>query len=101
MVSFVGSGEGGVDQKPQQRVGVLGGQDFIYSQKSGVEHHLFKGEILGMDADVASGDFRFNEFRTFSNIQAKDWHVPERFSSKVALHVAKNVLMEKLHNVQV
>ena len=28
------------------------GEDFILSQRSGVEEELFKGDILGVDADV-------------------------------------------------
>ena len=40
-------------------MGVLGGQDFILSQASGVEEELFKGKgKLGVMADVASLDFR-------------------------------------------
>jgi hypothetical protein len=41
-----------------REVAVLGGEDFIYSQKSGVEVELFKGSVLGVDADVARVDFR-------------------------------------------
>lgn len=34
---------------------MLGGEDFILSQRSGVSEELFKGSLLGVDADVASG----------------------------------------------
>eukprot|EP00958_Prasinococcus_capsulatus_P006436 scaffold604_cov384-Prasinococcus_capsulatus_cf.AAC.46 len=88
-------------QVESERVKVLGGQDFIYSQKSGVEEDLFKGKTLGVDADIATGDFRFNDFRTLANINAAEWHVPERFSTKVAVHFAKNLLMHKLNGARV
>jgi len=42
----------------KQEVAVLGGEDFIYSQQSGVSEELFKGSVLGVDADVARVDFR-------------------------------------------
>lgn len=45
---------------------MLGGEDFIYSQQSGVSEELFKGSVLGVDADVASVDFRQNEIRSLS-----------------------------------
>lgn len=38
----------------QREVAVLGGEDFILSQRSGVEELLFKGERLGVDADMVS-----------------------------------------------
>lgn len=31
------------------------GEDFILSQRSGVEEELFKGDVLGVDADVRIG----------------------------------------------
>lgn len=34
---------------------VCAGEDFILSQRSGVEEELFKGDILGVDADVRGG----------------------------------------------
>lgn len=36
----------------RREVAVLGGEDFILSQRSGVEEELFKGDVLGLDADV-------------------------------------------------
>ena len=34
---------------------ICAGEDFILSQRSGVEEELFKGDILGVDADVRNG----------------------------------------------
>lgn len=73
----------------------LGGQDYIYSQRSGVREELFKGNILGVDADVASGEYRERAFRTFGNVEGEGFHVPERFVARVATHVAKNLLADK------
>ena len=42
---------------PKQTPGELDATDFIESQKSGVREDLFKGSALGVDADVARGDF--------------------------------------------
>lgn len=39
----------------RREVAVLGGEDFILSQKSGVSEELFKGDKLGIDADIAGG----------------------------------------------
>ena len=77
-----------------ERTDALGGQDFIYSQKSGVEETLFKGNILGVDADVADGSHRETEFRTFGDLE-DGYHVPTRFLERVAVHVSKNVLKDK------
>ena len=72
----------------------LGGQDFIYSQRSGVSESLFKGDLLGVDADVASGDLRARgeSSRDLSFIRG-EYHVPERFLERFAAHVAKNYLV--------
>ena len=77
-----------------RRQDALGGQDFIYSQRSGVEEELFKGNVLGVDADVATGEHRETSFRSFSNV-SEEFHVPRRFIERVATHVAKNVLADK------
>ena len=37
----------------RREAAVLGGEDFILSQRSGVEEALFKGKGLGVDADIA------------------------------------------------
>ena len=71
----------------------LGGQDFIYSQRSGVSEELFKGRLLGVDADVATGDLRVGDLRAFGNVVG-DYHVPERFRDRFAVHVAKNLLAD-------
>jgi hypothetical protein len=72
----------------------LGGQDFIYSQRSGVSESLFKGDLLGVDADVASGDLRARgeSSRDLSFIRG-EYYVPERFLERFAAHVAKNYLV--------
>jgi rhodanese-related sulfurtransferase len=72
----------------------LGGQDFIYSQRSGVSESLFKGDLLGVDADVATGDLRSRrESRDLAHITGA-YHVPERFLHRFAAHVAQNMLVE-------
>jgi len=71
----------------------LGGQDFIYSQRSGVSETLYKGDVLGVDADVATGDMRATELRAFANVLGA-YHVPERFRDRFALHVAKHALAQ-------
>ncbi|CEF97602.1 P-loop containing nucleoside triphosphate hydrolase [Ostreococcus tauri] len=76
------------------REDALGGQDFIYSQRSGVEETLFKGVVLGVDADVASGEHREGGFRSFGNVEG-EFYVPERFMERVATHVAKNLLADR------
>lgn len=76
--------------RERERSDALGGQDFIYSQKSGVEETLFKGSVLGVDADAATGDMRVSELRNFGNIVG-DFHVPERFLDRFTTHVAKNM----------
>ena len=46
-----------------------------------------------MDADVATGDLRVGELRAFGNVVG-DYHVPERFRDRFAVHVAKNLLAD-------
>lgn len=75
------------------RSDALGGQDYIYSQRSGVEEELFKGDVLGVDADVATGEHRDAGFRTFADV-GPGFVVPARFAERVAVHVAKNVLCD-------
>jgi len=68
---------------------VLGGQDFIYSQASGVEDGLFKGDVLGVMADAATMDFRERAgARSLAEVDAS-LHVPERLLQRVAAHVAR------------
>ena len=55
----------------QQTVAVLGGEDFIYSQMSGVSEDLFKGAVLGVNADIASVDYRQSELRTLSHLPGR------------------------------
>ena len=72
----------------------LGGLDFISSPRSGVSEDLFKGTLLGVDADCATGDLRANtEARDLTHLRGK-YHVPTRFKNKFAAHVAKNLLCD-------
>ena len=54
---------------------------------------LYKGDVLGVDADVATGDMRATELRAFANVLGA-YHVPERFRDRFALHVAKHALAQ-------
>lgn len=74
-----------------KEVAVLGGADWLYSQKSGVAEDLFKGDVLGVDADVASTDFRVSELRSLSHLP-RGFAPPARFLDAFALHLAKNAL---------
>eukprot|EP00667_Euglena_gracilis_P006982 EG_transcript_7045 len=77
---------------------VLGGLDFIYSQRSGVEEDLFKGRRLGVDADIASMQFRERAgARSLAGLDA-DLFVPPRFERRVATHLAKNYLLAPAHH---
>ena len=49
---------------------------------------------LGADSDIASGKLRYTEMpRTFNNLVG-DFHVPQAFQDRVALHLAKNFLSD-------
>lgn len=55
---------------------------------------MFKGTLLGVDADCATGDLRANtEARDLTHLRGK-YHVPTRFKNKFAAHVAKNLLCD-------
>ncbi|PRW61229.1 ribulose bisphosphate carboxylase oxygenase activase [Chlorella sorokiniana] len=75
----------------RRETAVLGGEDFILSQRSGVEEELFKGDLLGVDADVASVDFRQSHLRSLSHLPA-GLEAPPRFLERVAVHYARNQL---------
>lgn len=81
-------------QAAAEEVGVLGGEDFIYSQQSGVSEELYKGDVLGVYADVASGGFRQTELRSLAHLP-DDLAPPDRFLDRVAVHVAKNALSDR------
>ncbi|KAK3234697.1 hypothetical protein CYMTET_55056 [Cymbomonas tetramitiformis] len=87
--------------REEERAAVLGGVDFIYSQKSGVEEELFKGAVLGVEADIASGAFQTTEFRSFADLANSEWQPPARYLDKVALHLVKNMLSEQFHGTRV
>ena len=49
---------------------------------------------LGADSDIASGKLRYTEMpRTYNNLVG-DFHVPQAFQDRVALHLAKNFLSD-------
>jgi len=50
------------------------------SRANGVEETLFKGHVLGVNADISTGDLRVSELRNFGNIQG-DYHIPPRWDS--------------------
>ena len=70
---------------------MLGGQDFIYSQANGVEELLFKGEgVLGVNADVASLDFRERAGVKAAGDLDAALHCPPRFRDRLAVHLTRN-----------
>ena len=57
---------------------------------------LFTGNVLGVQADIASGELRqTQELRQTLNHLVGDYYVPPRFQEQVALHLVKNVLAER------
>lgn len=62
----------------RREAAVLGGEDFILSQRSGVSEDLFKGEVLGADADVAGVAFRQTLLKDLSSLP-EGLHPPPRF----------------------
>ena len=61
--------------------------------KRGQVDDLFTGRFLGVDADIASGELRYSEVRTLSNV-VDGCHVPPRFLDRVAVHLVKNVIAD-------
>jgi hypothetical protein len=55
---------------------------------------LFTGSFLGHQSDLADGTLRNYEVRQLANIVG-DYYVAPRFLEKVAVHVAKNFLLEQ------
>lgn len=55
---------------------------------------LFTGNFLGHASDIADGSLRAHEFRSFNNIVG-DYYVAPRFLDTVALHIAKNFLVDQ------
>ena len=59
---------------------------------AGTAHAKFN---LGADADIASGELRYRpELRQLRNVTVDGNHVPPRFLDRVALHIAKNALVD-------
>ena len=59
---------------------------------AGTAHAEFN---LGADADIASGELRYRpELRQLRNVTVDGKHVPPRFLDRVALHIAKNALVD-------
>jgi hypothetical protein len=48
--------------------------------------------VLGVDADIASLDFRAGPLRSLSDVDPAAYHLPPRFLERVALHLAKHYL---------
>ena len=60
---------------------------------AGTAHAKFN---LGADADIASGELRYRpELRRLRNVTVDGNHVPPRFLDRVALHIAKNAMVDK------
>lgn len=57
---------------------MLGGEDYILSQRSGVAEDLFKGDVLGVDADVAGVSFHQTHLKTLGSLP-EGLHPPPRF----------------------
>eukprot|EP00793_Prasinoderma_coloniale_P000414 PRCOL_00005398-RA len=55
----------------------------------------FIGGFLGKESDIASGELRGFEFRTFKNLVG-DYYVPQRFLDTFATFMAKNFLLEEI-----
>jgi SpoVK/Ycf46/Vps4 family AAA+-type ATPase len=65
--------------------------DFLLSQASGVTEELFKGDVLGVDADVADVGYR-TRGSSLAWLTDTDLEAPERLVDAIAVHVAKNLL---------
>lgn len=64
-----------------------------HGQRAGMIDTLFTGNVLGHMTDIADGSLRGYEFRSFNNIVG-DYYIAPRFLEKVALHIAKNFLID-------
>ena len=60
---------------------------------AGTAHAKFN---LGADSQLATGELRYRpDIRSLQNIKIDGSHVPPRFLDRVALHIAKNALVDK------
>ncbi|KAK9915318.1 hypothetical protein WJX75_007556 [Coccomyxa subellipsoidea] len=64
-----------------------------HGQSSQYIDHLFTGDVLGHQSDIADGRLRGWEFRTFANLVG-DYYVSPRFMEAVAMHIVKNWLVD-------
>ncbi|EFN56322.1 hypothetical protein CHLNCDRAFT_144763 [Chlorella variabilis] len=64
-----------------------------HGQTAGMIDSIFTGNVLGHKSDIADGSLRTYEFRTYNNIVG-DYYIAPRFLEKIALHIAKNFLLE-------
>ncbi|CAL8468936.1 g8477 [Coccomyxa elongata] len=55
--------------------------------------HLFTGNVLGHESDIADGRLRGWEFRSLANLVG-DYYVSPRFLEAVAMHIVKNWLVD-------
>ncbi|EIE26946.1 hypothetical protein COCSUDRAFT_11792, partial [Coccomyxa subellipsoidea C-169] len=64
-----------------------------HGQSSKFIDHLFTGNVLGHESDIADGSLRGWEFRSFANIVG-DYYVSPRFLDAVAMHIVKNWMVD-------
>ncbi|CAL5221664.1 g3892 [Coccomyxa viridis] len=64
-----------------------------HGQNSKMIDHLFTGNVLGHESDIADGRLRGYEFRSLNNIVG-DYYVSPRFLEAVAMHIVKNWLVD-------
>ena len=66
---------------------MLGGEDFILSQRSGVDEDLFKGSVLGIDADVSPPSLRWPLLQLCSALPARySAPPPEKRAAPLGVH---------------
>jgi len=61
--------------------------------RAGMIDSIFTGDVLGRDADIASGELRRYSLRTLANLVG-DYYIDPAFLDEVALHIAKNALAD-------
>ncbi|EEH56113.1 uncharacterized protein MICPUCDRAFT_18274 [Micromonas pusilla CCMP1545] len=92
------------------------GEDYLYElgrqssnlrtevgARKGVVDDVFAGTananfVLGADADIATGELRYTEARSLTNV-VDGCYVPPRFMDKVCVHLVKNHLAEGVGQV--
>ncbi|KAK9814001.1 hypothetical protein WJX73_008754 [Symbiochloris irregularis] len=64
-----------------------------HGQSSQHIDHLFTGDVLGKESDIASGALRGWEFRKFDHLVG-DYFIAPAFLEAVAMHMVKNFLVD-------